>query len=254
MEEQRRDVLERVARGELSPAEGAALLDELESSRGSALTAEAPHDRATMIRVARAFGLAEVIGDPSVREAVAEGPHVARREGDTLVIEGEDDSLGMPGFAFSWRGRHRPWRGHRRWGFHDMEPLRVRVNPDLPLEVETQAGSVRIRGVRAPIRAEVQAGRTDIEGFESPIDLTVQAGSVRARGRLDHGTSRIHCEAGNVRLHLEKGSSVRVDALTSWGRIRFNDDQPNGPWVIGAGAGTLDINSSMGSVRVTSDQ
>jgi hypothetical protein len=253
MEEQRRDVLERVARGELSPAEGAALLDEMESARGSALTAEAPPDRAAMIRVVREFGLAEVIGDPGVREAVAEGPHVARREGDTLVIEGEDDSFGMPGFAFSWRGRHRPWRG-RRWGFRDMAPLRVRVNPDLPLEVEAQAGSLRIRGVRAPIRAEVQAGRTEIEGFESPLDLTVQAGSVRARGRLDQGTSRIRCEAGNVRLHLEQGSSVRVHARTSWGRIRFNDDQADGPWVIGAGAGTLDIDSSMGSVRVTADR
>src|SRR5205807_10195804 len=115
--------------------------------------------------------------------------------------------------------------------------------------VEAQAGSVRIRGVRAPIRAEVQAGRSEIDGFESPIDLTVQAGSVRARGRLDSGTSRIHCEAGNVRLHLEKGSSVRVAARTSWGRIRFDDDESSGPWVVGAGSGTLDVDAAPAGAR-----
>jgi len=133
-----------------------------------------------------------------------------------------------------------------------MVPLRVRVNPDLPLEVESQAGKLTIRGVHAPIRAEVQAGSTDIVDFRGPLDLSVQAGSVRARGRLDHGASRIRCEAGGVRIRLERGSSVRVSARATLGKVQFDNDGSE-PWVIGGGEGTLDISATMGSVRVTTD-
>jgi len=52
--------------------------------------------------VVRALGSADIIGDPSVREAVAEGPHIARREGDTLVIEGDDEFDMRSGFMFGW--------------------------------------------------------------------------------------------------------------------------------------------------------
>src|SRR6266571_3293126 len=201
MDDERRAVLERVARGELSPADAASLLEDIES-KGSGDPAADPRDwaagwqqqedarwetpqpppsgqAATRLRVVRTIGTADIVGDPTVREAVAEGPHVARREGDTLVIEGQDDhQLGPPGFMFSWPGRQRPSRIHRHHGFRlgDMTPLRVRVNPDLPLEVDAQAGRVRIRGVHGPIRANVQAGSTDISDFRGPLDLGAQAG------------------------------------------------------------------------------
>lgn len=272
MDDDRKAVLERVARGELSPAEGAALLEEMEARTVRSSTTEDPRDwaadwsretessppppvatgeRAARVRVVRAIGTAEIIGDPTVHEAVAEGPHVARREGDTLVIEGEEH---VPGFYFGWSGRYRPrprWR--YRQGFPFMDTLRVRVNPDLPLEVENQAGRLTVRGVHAPIKAEVQAGSTEIVDFRAPLDLMVQAGSVRARGRLDHGASRIRCEAGGVRLRLERGSSVRVSAHTTLGKVQFDNDDGSDPWVIGAGEGTLDIATTMGSVRVMAD-
>lgn len=280
MSDDRKAVLERVASGELSPAEGAALLEEIEAqaapsssardprdwaadwARDTAPTAPpapaAPGERAATVRIVRAIGTADIVGDPTVHEAVAEGPHVARREGDTLVIEGEEDPFGMPGFHFAWGGRrlrsYPGWRHRQRRGFPfgDLMPLRVRVNPDLPLEVESQAGKLTIRGVHAPIRAEVQAGSTEIVDFREPLDLSVQAGSVRARGRLDHGASRIRCEAGGVRIRLERGSSVRVSARTTLGKVQFDNDGDE-PWVIGGGEGTLDISATMGSVRVMAD-
>jgi ferric-dicitrate binding protein FerR (iron transport regulator) len=188
---------------------------------------------------------------------VAEGPHVARREGETLVIEGQDDGFEMgPGFMFTWpQSRHRARRMRRHPGFRwgDVPPLRVRVNPDLPLDVDAQAGRLRISGVHGPIRANVQAGVTDISDFRSPLDLSVQAGSVTARGRLDHGASRVHCDAGSVRIHLERGSSVRVSAHTTLGKVRFDSGDARSPWVIGAGEGTLDIDGTMGSVGVSAD-
>ena len=283
MENERRAVLERVARGELSPAEAAALLEDMETEearesradprdwssdwhrQGDWSAAQPPSgsgEAVARIRVVRTMGTAEIIGDPTVREAVAEGPHVARREGDALVIEGNDTGFDMPGlydFAFSWGGRrglraqrerHRP---HPRFRLGDAMPLRVRVNPDLPLEVQAQAGKLRIRGVHGPIQAEVQAGSTDIVDFRSPLDLSVQAGSVMARGRLDHGASRIRCDAGGVRIHLERGSSVRISAHSTLGKIVFDSHDEGTPWVVGAGTATLDIDATMGSVRVAAD-
>lgn len=281
MQDERRAVLERVARGEISPAEAASLLEEMEAGPAperdprdwaadwaepdatSAAGTQAvpppppPGAGAARIRVVRSIGTADVIGDPTVREAVADGPHVARREGDMLVIEGQDDWEMGPGFHFNWaEGRHeRHMRMRRRhpggrWG--DIAPLRVRVNPDLPLEVDASAGKLRIRGVHGPIRANVQAGSLDMTDFRSPFDLNVQAGSVNARGRLDHGASHVNCEAGGVRVVLERGSSVRVTAHTTLGKVAF-DGNARSPWTIGGGEGTLDVSATMGSVRVSAE-
>ena len=291
MEDERRAVLERVARGEITPTEAASLLEELETKPSESPTADEddprdwakdwdrqpewaptpPPDRqpppqggegpAVRIRVVCTIGTADIIGDPSVREAVADGPHLARREGDMLVIRGQDLSQEMgPGFMFGWdetsrwgdRGRHRMHRMRRH--HHNFAPLRVRVNPDLPLDVENQAGRLRIRGVHGPIKATVQAGGTDIDDFRSPVDLTVQAGSVRARGRLDEGASRIRCEAGSVRIHLERGSSVRVTTRATLGKVHVPTGDGRSPVTIGGGAGTLDIDTTMGAVRVTADE
>jgi hypothetical protein len=296
MDDDRKAVLERVARGEISPAEGASLLEEIEARTASSSPpppTDGPTDwaadwsqqndwappppspgvgadRAAKIRVVRAIGTAEIVGDPTVSEAVAEGPHAARREGDTLVIEGQGD-FEVAGFRFGDFGEfgpfgrrggprlgHRPgpypnWRRRSGFPFGDLLPLRVRVNPDLPLEVEAQAGKLTIRGVHAEIKVEVQAGSTEIVDFRAPLDLTVQAGSVRARGRLDHGASRVRCEAGGVRIRLERGSSVRVSARATLGKVQFDSDEGRDPWVVGGGEGTLDITATMGSVRVTAD-
>lgn len=270
-----RDILSQVAQGSLSPEEAATRLEELEREEPAPGPRPEPETGTTReIRIVRQRGQVEVVGDPSVKEVAVEGPHIARREGGTLVIEGEDDwdghvthrefppNLGrswggwdeIPGFIFTRRFSSSWMRG---W---DSRPLVVRMNPHLPLEITLQAGSARIRGVLAPIRAEVQAGSTSIDGFTGPLSLSVQAGSVRASGRLDQGSSRIFCEAGSVQLHLLRESSVRITARSSIGKISL----PTGDgWVvggsdreatIGAGAATLDIETTAGAVRVTAEE
>lgn len=243
MEDRRREILKRVAAGELSPDEAVALLDDSEGGTSVAVTPTVPGQRATRLRVLRTAGWTEIVGDPGVQEAVAEGPHVARRDGDTLIIQGEEDTAELPGFRFSWR------RGYH-FHFGDVRPLRIRMNPDLPLEVEAQAGSLRVVDVKAPIRADVQAGQTRIEGFAAPLQLNARAGSVRASGRLDHGASHISCEAGSVKLVLDPGSSVRVNARTTLGSIHVDGRLEQGSWIIGDGQATLDVEASLGSVRV----
>jgi hypothetical protein len=244
MEDPRKEILNRVASGEISPEEGATLLDDLAAGRASTATAPPPGPTASRIRVRRAFGSIVIEGDASVREAVATGRHGARREGDTLLIEGDDES---GEFAFVWAGRRQIRLGRPQ----HAQPLQVKVNPELPLEVETQAGTLRLTGVRGPIKASIQAGSARIEGFEGPLELEVQAGSVRGEGRLSKGSSRIRCEAGTIRLDLKSDSSVRISGKSALGTVQVDGGSyQDGTWIVGGGEATLDVEATMGSVRV----
>lgn len=264
MDDSRRAILEEVAAGSLTPSEGAARLEAIEQGpRGTtASTANEPAPRVlagiSLVKVVSVMDEAIIVGDDSVAEAVADGPHTVRREGDTVVFEAE----GPVGEGYRHErvrrlGWFAGWTGPR-------EPIRVRINPDLPLEVETQAGSVKIDGVRASIRGRVQAGSLKIAGFESPLDISVQAGSVRASGRLSAGASHISCEAGSVKLALAPDSNVRVSAVATLGRVQLGDagSSPTSrggigdrqELVIGAGAASLEIDAAMGSVQVSVDR
>ena len=248
MQDAKREILARVAQGTLTPQEAALELQELDPETAPpAAEAEAmPPSDLARVRIVTSMGSVTVVGDESVREAVADGPHQARREGDTLVVESTlDDEVG---FRFG------------RIGFGiDVRDLKllVRMNPALALDVQVQAGTLRIQGIRAPIRAEVQAGSTKIEGFSAPLDLDCQAGSVKARGRLTGGSSKISCQAGSVKLELDPDSNVKITARTSLGKVSL----PGVPAVsrigggtaqaqVGDGAGTLDIVAELGSVMV----
>jgi hypothetical protein len=258
MEDGRRQILERVARGELAPEEAAARLEELERDEPAA--PDQPDDRrpaplvgtdagVRQIKVISEFGSVQVIGDGSVREAVVEGPHSVSHEDGRLVIEHDADDgdffFSRPG-RVSFRGRHR----HQR--------LVVRMNPALPLEVASMAGSIRIRDLTGPIQASVQAGSTIIDSFRGPLNLTSAAGSIRASGTLTEGESRISCQAGSVRIQLERGSSVRVRARAQMGRVRIDGSKRGESLgigggdevMIGEGKATLDIDATMGWIRV----
>lgn len=241
----------------MTPEEAAARLDESETR---ALPPPAPiapaisADQVQTVRVISDFGSVRVYGDASVNGAVAEGPHTAEQDGSTLVIRASLTGLG--GFVFNRRGRIRVNMGNP--GPNDR--IDVRMNPRLALGLECKAGEVRVEGVEGPIQADVMAGEVRIERFRSPIDLNVRAGQVRARGLIDSGESRVRCSAGQVRLELERGSSVRVRASARLGNIDLDDGSEavmigGGAQerVIGAGAGLLDIEATMGNVEVRYD-
>lgn len=236
VDQERRKILRHVADGTLDPTDAAERLAALDrdaetgTDRGDAAGDEEYVEKVVRvrrtgdtgpvraIRVGGSFRSVEIIGDHSVKEAVAEGPHRARQEGDVLVIDGAmlDDE---DGFVFS-RGD----RSHRRVRINVSSnsrprPLVVRMNPDLDLEARVEAGPLSIDEVHGKIRARVAAGPLRIQGFRSPVDLRVAAGTVKARGRVERGESRIECEAGKVQLHLERGSSVRVRASASLGKV-----------------------------------
>ncbi|HEV2218356.1 MAG TPA: hypothetical protein VGV88_12380 [Candidatus Dormibacteraeota bacterium] len=266
MEDKKREILNQVRAGTITAEEGAARLDaiaaEAEPVAATATAAPRRNDisapiagAATSVKVLSQFGSAEVVADPTVAVAVAEGPHRARVDGDVLVIEHmpfqEDDT-----FTFGMAGRRIEING---FDFKGRRSLKVRMNPSLPLIASVQAGSFRADGVHGPITAEVQAGSCTVNDFRSPVNLIAQAGSVTASGRIDSGASKIRCEMGSVRLNLDKQSSVRIAARSTLGKVSIDDasgeraiaGQGGKDVTIGAGAGTLDIEGTMGSVRIT---
>ena len=260
MKDLRREILTQVAAGTLSAEEGAARLDSLEDAPPPAAPASAstspPSQPAGLsgreVRVVSQFGSAEIVGDPSVAFAVAEGPHRARQDGDTIVIEHEpfDDA---DSFSFG-RGRNIAVNGLD----FQRRKLTVRMNPDLALTASVQAGNVRVVGVHGPITSDVQAGNCKVDDFRGTLDISVQAGNVTASGRLESGASKVKCEMGSVKINLEKGSSVRITTRTTIGKVSIEGDRgeraavgPSGrEVVIGSGTATLDVECTMGSVRV----
>lgn len=240
-DEERREILRKVAAGELTPQEAAYALEE---QQRPALAASGASTALRLLLVRATMGSITVIGDESVAEAVATGPHEARRDADTLVIESNPASLSEGGFSFG------------PFGF-SRERVVIRANPRLALEVDTEAGSVTVEGMSGPIRGEVQAGSVRILRFRAPLNLDVQAGSVSASGRLEGGESRIRCQAGSVRISLESGSSVRVSARASMGKVslpggRGSRGLGGGPLeaLVGGGAASLDLEAELGSISV----
>jgi hypothetical protein len=254
MKDLQREILSQVAAGAISAEEGAARLEALETPEPSAAeappAAAAPVSGIHRVLVNSRFGNTEIVGDPAVASAVADGPHKARQEGDTLVIDhspvNEDTS-----FEFS--------RPHSRVvvnGFDFGRRLTVRVNPALPLAANVQAGNLRILGVDGPITAEVQAGNCKVGEFRGPITLSVMAGNVDAFGRIDSGKSFIRCEMGQVKVGLARTSSVRIKTRTTMGKVAIEGDgvrKDSHEVMLGSGAGSLDLECTMGNIKVSVD-
>src|SRR5436190_2974502 len=238
MKDLQREILTQVAAGTMTAEEGAARLDALlpPPAEVPAKPAErqAPPGVVRELKLISRFGSTEIVGDPTVTSAVADGPHRARQDGDTLVIEqsavNEDTS-----FEFS-----RPQARVVVNGFEFGRRLSIRMNPSLPLTTDVQAGNLRMQGLNGPIVAEVQAGNCKVGEFRGPIELSVMAGNIDAYGRIDSGKSSIRCEMGQVKVNLARDSSVRINARTTMGKVAIEGDsitKDSRDVTVGSGAG-----------------
>src|ERR1700730_746292 len=257
MKELQREIVTQVAAGKITPEEGAARLESLEQVETRApaaaptvappTAAVGPHTR--RVKVISQIGSTEIVGDPSVAYVVADGPHTARQDGDTMVISHATFEE-IDHFTFG--------RGDRRLAINGVDfhrrKLTVRMNPKLALYLSAQAGSVRIEGVQGPIEGEVQAANCQISGFRAPLNLVIQMGNLSASGRLDAGASKVRCEMGSVKIHLEKGSSVRVTARSTLGKVSCEGEaadkvvslgQSGKDVTFGSGEGSLDVECTM---------
>ncbi|MFP5225147.1 MAG: hypothetical protein ACLGH3_06310 [Actinomycetota bacterium] len=261
-----REILEAVARGELSPEDAARQLDDTaRPGAGSARSAAEPRgseasDRPVRtVKIAGAFQAAKIVGDASVATAVVdEGAHTVRLEGSTLIIDANPPEDGG-GFRFS-EERTRKGRTRFHIGIDSRPaPLKIRMNPTLALETEVAAGTLTVDGVHGPIKAEVAAGACKLADIRSPFDIMVATGAVKVIGKLTSGDSKIRCETGGVKVLLDPASSVRIKGRAGLGKVSLPGAQgPSGLAIgsstteatVGDGAGTLTIDCSLGAVKV----
>jgi hypothetical protein len=248
MNDPRREILQQVAAGTITAEEGAARLAALDTEQAttSPLTVTSPPAASIReVRLNARFGNTEVIGDPSVASAVADGPHRARQEGDVMVIE--QSLLGDSG-SFEFRRAGRSLLGV------DGDKLTIRMNPSAALTARVQAGNLRISGVHGAISGDIQAGNCDLTDFRGPLTLTVSAGSVNAQGRLEGGVNAIRCQMGEVRVALDPSSNVRVRARSTLGDVVLDGPGSTGSELtVGSGAGSLECSCTMGTVRISVD-
>jgi hypothetical protein len=282
-----RDVLRRVAQGELDPDEAARLLDGDASTADEAaedfVAAAGSDETARRLHIAGRGRKIRIMGDASVRELLVRGRHSMRRDGEVLRVDcdpigeyGEEQSLhGLfavvgGGPPWTW-GREGDW-GRRDWerrgrsehrrrmgppqGFQfASEPLEVRANPDLALTLDLVAGAVRCSDMHGPIDCSMTAGSVVLAGVNGPLQVSVSAGSLAVQGPISRGASRIDCDMGSVKVRLDPGADVRVKVESEMSRadVRLGDwsgKAGRGEWVVGNGTASLDISSSMGSVKI----
>lgn len=266
MSEELRDLLNRVASGEISPEEAQARLQS-ETARAGAPD-PAAHERAEpadaippppaepVRRISvRASAVRLVVrADPSVDTAVADGPHRVDHVGDTLTIH-SDLSAGeyqaeVPKSVFA------TWLGSvNRAG----STLQVRVNPELPLDVLNVAGSLELSGLRAPASVGVEAGSARLHDGSGPLKLSVASGSADVDWQF-HGDCAVSTDLGSARVAVQPGSDVAIQAEATLGiaTIRMADGRTikatsagNPPVLVGAGSGRLSVTARLGSLVVS---
>ncbi len=255
---ERRTLLDAVARGEVAPDEAAERLGGAPEDRpGRVVLDDGPIRR---IRVRVTAGAVKVIGDPSVVSADVSGEHESASmelEGDTVVVD-ITPLHGVFGERGAERFRVRSRRGSSRIRVHRMvdgrafEPVTVRVNPELPIDLAVTAGSLSASGLRGALSCDVDAGSLSLRDARGPIDARVTAGSLSYAGVLDHGDSRFKCDAGALNVVLEPGSSVKGHAHVELGKLDIqlpHRDDGEG-FMVGGGAGSLSIDATMSSVSV----
>lgn len=254
MTDELRELLNRVASGEISPQQAESTLRE--SADHAVAEAEQPAEpepvRRLMVR-ASAVRLV-IVGDPSVDTAIAEGPHRVSHVGDRLTVHsdlrvGEYEAEAPKSTFASWLGNV------NRAG----SPLRVRVNPELPLEVLNVAGSLELSGVHATTSVGVEAGSAKLHDGSGQLTLSVASGSADVEWQFT-GECSVSTDLGSARLNALPGSDVNITAEATLGlaSIRLADGttikasaEGHPPVRAGAGTGTLSATTRLGSLVVT---
>jgi hypothetical protein len=301
------DVLEQVARGELTPDEALALLetktapgtdarpaeeasapaedeadeadeaaDEVDDDDepvrlgkspdpppyeppdpGGQPAADAPRGRSTgrgvrAVRVRTLCRSLEIYGDPAVAEVqVTRGSPVLRRDGDVMYIEHARSRTAGARFAFVSHARTVAAVA----GFE--ERIVLRVNPDLLVDIDVSATSLRVWGCEGGLRLRLGASSAKLDRIVGPLVVDAHSSSIKGTARLI-GENHLRCESSSVKLGLLDGTDVKVKASNRMGKVvlprrRGRPGDSHGFATIGAGHGLLVIDATMSSVTLGRD-
>ena len=217
--------------------------------QGPTVTATTHTGAATRLRVRGLGRRLRIVGDPLVKTIAAEGPHVVRHEGDTLVVTSEGEiGASLDGFTLM---RARSLRDVQESVFDIGRELTVRVNPALTVEAEVTAGSLNAERLPNLEQVRVTAGSARLRDVDGPFDLLVQAGSANVEGRFTKGRTRLRAESGSLQIFVLPDSHVRIRHDVQLGRVQW---EPAGgekaERILGSGTGALDLEVVMGAVTV----
>ncbi|GAA3549436.1 hypothetical protein [Kribbella ginsengisoli] len=192
-----------------------------------------------------------LIGEPAVTGVAVDGPHVIKRDGDTLAINSEGD-MGVSIDGLSMLRNPTDLKSHVN-GF--AKELSIRVNPMLQVEIEVTGGSVTAERLPGLSRVRVTAGTAKVTDVDGPIDLLVQAGTATLDAQITKGRSRVRVESGSANVTLRRGSDVRVHTEAQLGRVSWTGavSGQSKDVEIGRGRAALDVEVLVGSAQITSD-
>ncbi|MFN8158549.1 MAG: hypothetical protein U0R68_14120 [Candidatus Nanopelagicales bacterium] len=252
-----RDLLTRVAAGDLDPAEAARLLDEdpaaptVDRDAASGLATSVSGSVAAVLIKAGGVKLT-VVADPTVDTLVADGPHSLRHDGSTLVLESPREE----GYQTQPPPRFLGWVPGVVWTAGRGEKVHVRVNPDLPLTVDATACGVEIIGTRSSLTLAGSASSVKVRDHVGSLHGSLSMGSLAVVGTVT-GPSDLACELGSLDLRLDRGSDVTVTATVEMGSLRAagegkasTDGTTTRTIVAGAGTHPFGVLVRMGSASV----
>jgi hypothetical protein len=204
--------------------------------------------------IIRAIGRrVRLIGEPAINGVAVDGPHVIKRDGDTLAINSDGDmGVSIDGFSMLRNRSVGDIKSHVN-GF--AKELSIRVNPSLQVEIEVTGGSVVAERLPGLTRVRVTAGTAKVSDVDGPIDLLVQAGSATLDAQLTKGRSRVRVESGAATVTLRRGSDVRVHTEAQLGRVTWTGavNGQSKDVEIGRGRGALDVEVLVGTAQIASD-
>jgi hypothetical protein len=192
-----------------------------------------------------------LIGEPAINGVAVDGPHVIKRDGDTLAISSEGD-MGVSIDGFSVLRNPTNLKSHVN-GL--AKELSIRVNPSLQVEIEVTGGSVTAERLPGLSRVRVTAGTAKVTDVDGPIDLLVQAGSATLDAQITKGRSRVRVESGTANVALRRGSDVRVHTEAQLGRVTWTGavSGQSRDVEIGRGRAALDVEVLVGTAQIASD-
>jgi hypothetical protein len=113
------------------------------------------------------------------------------------------------------------------------------------LTVATDAGQVILQNVSGRMRLESGAGQINGRGLEGRFDVICEAGSIRLEiDRLDVGEHRVRSVVGAIKIDLAPDLDVRVETRATMGSVR--NRYPSRP----EAATLLRVSTELGSIRV----
>jgi hypothetical protein len=226
--------------------------DEQKQSRAAEAPGKEPVVASARRVVIRAVGRrVRLIGEPSVTTVSVDGPHVIRRDGDTVSVTSEGElGASLDGFTLM---RSRSFEDIRDSFLGLRRELAVRVNPSLEVEVEVTAGGLTVERVPNLTQVRVTAGSAKLVDSDGPLDLLVQAGSARVEMSPTKGKSRLRVESGSLDVRLGDRADVRVRTDAQLGKVVWHGSQHQGSAeevTVGSGGSLLDLEVVMGSAQV----